>query len=144
MTTIAWDGKTLAADRLMNHGNGKLEITKIHRVGASLVGICGYMPEALEMLEWYRAGASLSAFPAQCRAQDRGASLLVVKATGVYLFDHSPVPLRLEDKKVAIGSGGDFARAAMWCGKGACEAVEVATFFDPSTDGDIDTLELLV
>jgi hypothetical protein len=41
----------------------------------------------------------------------------------------------------AIGSGMDFALAAMACGKTAAEAVEIAARFDPNTGGRVDVID---
>lgn len=41
MTVIAWDGKTLAADKRVGYGNMHRTTTKIRRVGDALVGCSG-------------------------------------------------------------------------------------------------------
>jgi ATP-dependent protease HslVU (ClpYQ) peptidase subunit len=42
----------------------------------------------------------------------------------------------------AVGSGGDFAMGAMCVGASAEEAVEAAIELDPSTGGEIETIEI--
>lgn len=43
MTVIAWDGVTLAADRLSGCTGVRMSLTKIHRVDGMLVGGAGDM-----------------------------------------------------------------------------------------------------
>jgi len=41
MTTIAWDGKTLASDTRCNSGNVKFKVTKIRKHRGHLIGYAG-------------------------------------------------------------------------------------------------------
>lgn len=44
MTTIAFDGVTLAADRQVTYGTSKEATSKIYRLGDKLIGIFQVMP----------------------------------------------------------------------------------------------------
>lgn len=140
MTILAFDGRTLAADRQSTDLGLKRTVTKIQRGPAgSLLGGSGdsAMCEALRV--WYATGADPAAYPDKSKV----ANLLVITATGqIQLYDNGPVPTVFLDKCAAFGSGRDFAEAAMYLGKTAAEAVGVACHFDSSCGMGIDVLHL--
>lgn len=143
ITCIAWDGLTLAADKRATVSSLNRTTTKIHRVGKTLVGYCGDADQGLEMLAWIRKGAKPVSFPTSQRNKDDWAATLVISPGSVIqLYERTPYPIRYEDKQYAIGSGRDYALAAMHLGKTAKEAVEVACFFDPGCGNGVDTLRL--
>lgn len=144
MTCIAWDGKTLAADRLANTGGLRGEVTKIFRAGDLLVGGSGDFAFILAMVDWVQRGRDPSAFPASQRDKDDWQAVLVIqKNAPIQLYDRTPFPVKFEQRSLAIGSGRDFAMAAMHLGRTAREAVEVAIALDCGCGNGIDTLELL-
>ncbi|OBR52335.1 hypothetical protein A6456_10570 [Paraburkholderia tropica] len=68
---------------------------------------------------------------------------MVVRNDGtVWLYGCSAYPFQMEDPFHAIGSGRDFAMAAMWLGKTAVQAVHVASQFCSGCGMGIDALEL--
>lgn len=143
MTCIAWDGTTLAADRRCCYGSMISEATKIHRVNGLLVGGSGDFPFILAMIEWIRDGRKLEAFPKHQSDKDDWQPILVIELEGITsIYERTPYPIRQEQKHVAIGSGREFARAAMYIGKTAREAVEVACALDSGCGNGIDTLTL--
>lgn len=128
MTVIAWDGKTLAADKRETIcGIGKT-VTKIFKVGNELVTASGGAPHALELIEWFKRGALPSTFPDH-KNNERG-WLYVVGEDGLVRSYDGPYPSKYEDKLFACGSGRDYALAAMYLGHTAEEAVAVACHFD--------------
>lgn len=143
MTIIAWDGKTLAADKRATYGGMICTVTKIFRVGDLLVGGSGELPFVLAMVEWVRSGRNIDAFPVAQRDKDDWQATLVIEADGTpSLYERTPYPVRYEHHGVAIGSGREYARAALHLGKTSVEAVEVACALDSSCGNGIDTLEL--
>lgn len=142
MTTIAWDGKTLAADRRTSFGSRITTVTKAHRVNGHLVAGAGITAQINEMIVWFRDGANPATFPAAQRGDDAVSLLVITPAREVHLYCNTPYPLVIEDKFTAIGSGSEFALAAMHCGKSAVEAVEVAAVFDSATGGGVNILHL--
>lgn len=143
MTCIAWDGTTLAADKLACYGSCRNTTTKIHRVGELLVGGSGETAFIGAMLEWIRMGREHDKFPASQRDKDDWQPVLVIEADGSALcYERTPFPIRHEQQHVAIGSGRDHARAAMHLGFSAAEAVAVAIALDPGCGNGIDTLSL--
>lgn len=143
MTVIAFDGKTLAADKLACFGNTKGTVTKIFRVFDCLVGTCGTLPIGMELLEWFRAGSEPKDYPVANRDGEKGASLIVVRPGGiVWKYESSPVPFRVEGKFCAFGCGDESALIAMELGCDARRAVELVIKYNIVCGNGIDTLEL--
>jgi hypothetical protein len=143
MTVIAWDGKTLAADRLMCNGYSKQETTKISRYGRELLGVCGNLSAGRETLDWYQAGALPDKYPTSNRGENSGASLVVVKPDGrVLKYESSPSAFEVEGKFAAFGCGDEAALVALSLGCSAKEAVEITCRFNSSCGGGVDVLTL--
>lgn len=143
MTCIAWDGKTLAADKLACLGGMVNTVTKIWRVNDVLVGGSGQPAFIGGMVEWVRNGRKVDEFPAHQRDKDDWQPFIVIEADGTpSLYEQTPHPVRYEQSCVAIGSGREFARAAMHLGADARAAVQVAIDLDSGCGGGIDTLPL--
>lgn len=143
MTCIVWDGYTLAGDKRSTIGGLYRTSTKIHRVGSALVGYAGSGAQCSEMLAWARGGFRKAAFPDMQRDADNSIALLVIRPGGVIqVYEHTPHAVEYEDKQFAMGSGRDYALAAMHLGKNAREAVLLAAEFDPGTGNGVDTLTL--
>lgn len=148
MTVIAWDGKTLAADKRTNWGGLTSTTVKIHRIsqkdgGFFLAGCSGNAAQIAEMVQWLRDGEDPQTLPATQRDPKECVSALVVRADGsLWQYESTAFPILILDKKWAIGSGRDFATAAMHLGESAQGAVEVACCFDTSCGNGIDTLRL--
>jgi hypothetical protein len=145
MTVIAWDGKTLAADKRGDCCGFALTLTKVCRFSNGHLGAgCGNSHDIRELLAWYEAGAKPESFPARQKGERDGTSaLVVIQGDGTPLhFDGGPYPIRIENKFFAAGSGRDYAIAAMHYGKTAHEAVALASLYDLGCGNGIDTLEL--
>jgi hypothetical protein len=143
MTVIAWDGKTLAADR-RSVVNGTIRgTTKIsrHPERLELIAITGSLSDGLEVRNWYLSGAAPEGFPATCRQADNFSRLIVIREDGVFCYEGGPIPIKFDDQRVAFGSGADFAMAAMYLGRNAGEAVQVACALSSECGNGIDTLE---
>jgi 20S proteasome alpha/beta subunit len=141
MTVIAWDGTMLAADKRLCFGDLATTTTKIFKVADSLVGYSGDCDAGEEMLAWFRSGAMPEAFPPYQRQNDRWAGLLVITPDKrIKKYERTPYPLIIQDKCFAIGSGRDFALAAMHLGYSARDAVEVTCQLDSSCGNGIDVL----
>lgn len=145
MSTIAFDGKTLAADRRMSCTNGIYECCKVLDEGDYFTAGTGDASLVLDLAAWFRGGRLAQHFPTTARTKENGdvnGCLLVVWRSGrIERYEGSPFPI-VYMGPVAFGSGGDFARAAMYCGKTAAEAVAIAALFDKDTGNGVDTLEL--
>lgn len=142
MTTIAWDGKTLAADRRSVYGGCIQETCKVFRAGDCLVAGAGEFSFILAMVDWVRRGRIPEGFPASQRDKDDWQPVMVVDAENrVLIYERTPHGIPWQKPFAAIGSGKPFALAAMHLGRTASEAVAVAAEFDPFTGNGVNTLE---
>lgn len=141
MTVIAWDGKTLAADKLANYNGLKRVVTKIQRIDDLLVAASGNAWAANEAFAWVKRGRKPEEYPACQRDKDDWALLLVVERRQILVYERSPYPTTIEEGVFAMGGGRDFALAAMHMGADARRAVEVASHFCPDCGLGVDTLE---
>ncbi len=143
MTCIAWDGKTLAADKRGVANGLARTVTKIFRHNDALLAIAGDFCDGMWMVEWYRNGARPEDFPSTLQGDDkRAVQMVVVTPSRLVMYDRSAFPMPFEDRFYATGSGRDYAIAAMHLGKTAREAVEIASLFDPSCGNGIDAMTL--
>jgi hypothetical protein len=144
MTTIAFDGTTLAADRKMGD---RYNVQKIFKVPQGYAAGCGDYDYVIEIVQWLCDGADRNALP-QLPDKDRGrpdADVIVITPQGKVNWLSWPflrfVPL--SEKKVAYGSGSDFALGAMAAGATAKQAVAIACKFDSHTGQGIDSVRVL-
>ena len=145
MTVIAQDGKTLAADRLLSIGDSKGTITKIFKSEQKqiLFGAAGPTNSCKLMANWIFNSGLCCDFPKEQLANSTSCCCIVITADKAILrYSNSPEPTILEDTFCAIGTGRDFALAAMYLGKTAKEAVEVACALQIHCGNGIDTLTL--
>ena len=142
MTIICWDGKTLAADKQLTQGSSKQTVTKIWRTQLGLLAICGDLMKALEMKSWLLQGLPNELYPEYDRDEHHGTELVVVNDYEIVAYSKSPYPYKIEDKKFAMGSGRDFALAAMHLGYNALASIQVACALDSNCGMGMDFLEL--
>lgn len=149
MTVVAWDGKTLAADRRAITGGGICRpVTKIWRAyegteSSALLAATGSWDVGMELREWWKSGSNPTTFPTEAREKngDAPATLIVITRYGLFSYCTGPYPMQVEAEQCAWGSGRDFAEAAMYVGKTAYEAVAVACVFQSDCGNGIDILE---
>lgn len=141
MTVVAWDGQTLAADKMAMAGSLKSGVTtKLFRWDNGICAIAGDMVQGLAVISWLQDGADPETFP---KDPDHEASVLVIQNDKrVFYYEDSPIALPFENQFHAIGSGRDYALAAMHLGKSAEEAVAVACALDAFCGNGVDTMML--
>lgn len=142
MTTIAFDGKTLAADKRASSQGLVFTVTKVRKIRGHMVAASGAYASIQELLAWYSAGADASKLPEFQRTDDFVNLLIIDEKGGIFELQRGPIPFKVEEKFYAIGSGRDFAIAAMHLGCNAVDAVKVAAVFDSGTGNGVDTLTL--
>lgn len=142
MTVIAWDGKTLAADKRATSGGGIARtVTKICRgKKGELIAVTGDWDTAIEMREWFEAGADPTTFPSKAR-EDK-ATLIIITDGRIATYATGPYPLPIECEQAAFGTGRDYAEAAMYLGHAAIEGVRIACHFQVDCGNGIDSLDL--
>lgn len=143
MTVIAWDGKTLAADKRALASGVAKTTTKIYRVGECLVGFSGTLTTGMAMLDWWRNGHDPAKFPSVQNDKDEWTPFIVIfKGGPILVYERGPHPCEFDQTSYAMGSGRDFALAAMHLGYGAAKAVEVACALSVECGNGIDALTL--
>lgn len=149
MTTIAWDGSTLAADRQCEIDYTRHRVSKIRackRKGQThLMFSSGYMGHTMALFDWYEnVGDDIyKGWPEFQKDKDDWQPLYIITPSKKILrFGKTPHPYKIDSKFIAIGSGSHFATAFMHVGYSAEEAVKMTAEFDPSTNAEIDTLIL--
>lgn len=140
MTTVAWDGVSLAADSQATTSSGvRCRATKIVKSPNGFVAAgAGGLNSITPWLRWVAAGLKPDDQPTTL---DKESTLLIVDPRGrAYTFEGSAVRLPMRDKQWAIGSGSDLALGAMAMGADARTAVKVAAKFDVYTGGRVVVL----
>jgi hypothetical protein len=133
MTTIAWDGKTLAADKQTTCAGSKFRVTqKIEAVTGGYVACAGNVAQINHFLRWYRGGRRGKA----PNLEDFNA-IMVVRGR-VSLWEGDSEISCDANEKLAEGSGWKWALAAMDFGKTAVEAVKYASTRDNGTGCGVD------
>lgn len=140
MTTIAWDGKTLAADTLAtSNGLRDNKTIKIWRHGGALIGACGSQALCERFRTWAIAGMEGKS-PFEGADDGNG---LVVTQEAVLCFGNNGC-WKVSEPFYTLGSGYQLALGALAMGATAKQAVEVAAKYDTSTGGEITALSLEV
>lgn len=128
MTVVAWDGKTLAVDRLGDANGQRVEIVKgrISVEHQCVFAWTGGVAEGLALADWYEKGRlQHSPYPEFQNSSDRWCRLIVADGSGVVYFEQAPIEIPVLEKFAAWGSGRDYALGAMAMGATAQQAVEV-------------------
>lgn len=138
MTTIAWDGITLVADRQTTKGSTRGSMKKIYQLNNNkfLAG-AGDTVEINMVYQWLKAGGKKKSKP---DIEESEFLLLDKRARLCYSMDHRLVPMLCEGY-AAIGSGSDFALGAMHAGATAERAVIIASKLDVYTGEGVDKIE---
>ena len=139
MTVIAWDGKTLAADKQATQYSQKQVVTKIFKLDdGSLAAISGQSVYGLQIIEWLKNGGD---YPNNKTTNEEScAEVLHIKNGKLYKYSQLATPMLVEQDIFAMGSGQDYAIAAMHCGKSAKEAVEITNMYSSDCGMGIDVI----
>lgn len=142
MTTIAWDGRTLAADRLSTNDGCRMgQATKVRRMPDGRLAACaGAATRCMAYFAWLTDKTQPR--PAWQDSTETSVHALEILLDGTLLRHEEHGSYELEGNRAALGSGASYALAAMACGKGAADAVRVAALFDVWTGSDVDALVL--
>jgi ATP-dependent protease HslVU (ClpYQ) peptidase subunit len=139
LTTIAWDGKTLAGDKQTTIGDTPVPTTKVFRLGTKnkrvLVGACGNKADCQAFVTWVKNG-----FGGQPEFTDFTGMVIDLNGN-ISLYDENPNTATFSRDKWAIGSGANFALGAMAHGATAAESVAIASELDIYSGLGIDTVD---
>lgn len=136
MTTIAWDGKTLAADSQATSGTLRSRVVKIVRSPSGfLCAGAGEFSAIIPWLRWVEHGLVPEDQPEHLGSK---ATVIIVDPRGkAYTLEGTPIRVPVRDKFWAIGTGAELAIGAMAMGADAAQAVKVAAKFDVHTGGRV-------
>lgn len=141
MTVIAWDGRTLAADKRGSNYGLRFQCTKLFRAGDdALLGVHGSLCEGVALVDWYRAGADPKTHPKPADKEDTTYLLVIHRDGRIGRVESNGQEVFVEEKFWAEGVGRDFALAAMHLGLDARSAVEFAARFLTGCGDGCDTL----
>jgi hypothetical protein len=144
MTVIAWDGKTLAADKQSTVCGIAVQTTKVHVVPEGIVAFYGATSGAVAMLEWFNRARDICHWPEKIQQNDEtnAYSVFVDWSGKVWLYENFPYAIPKEGAFFAGGSGRDMALAALDLGFTAVEAVECANRHCITCGMGVDSLNL--
>lgn len=143
MTCIAWDSRSLAADRKAT-GDQVMNVAKIARLpDGAFMAACGYVDHMVEVSLWLQNGARDADKPDLSREGEPSNFLLIDKTGKPYWLTWPWLRLvPIAEPYIAFGSGGDYAMGAMAMGAGAKRAVSIACQFDPYCGKGIDVVRV--
>lgn len=141
MTTIAWDGETVAADKQSSQGDIKwFKEKKLFRFGDVVATYAGREDYGNRFLAWVQDGMDPEGFP-DFPAKDDAFDLvgLVFKEDRVLEFcDNGTAAPR--PKPFAWGSGAKLALGALLAGKSPKDAVRIASQHDLYSGGGVQSM----
>lgn len=128
MTTIAFDGTTLAADCAAWSGNSKYRVRKVFKVkspGAQyLVAFCGDGHFAQALLRWMNGGPHPGVYPS---TDNVVVAVVVDRQRRIWRMESTALRYgRVLERPHACGGGQDFAIGALEAGATAVQAVRIA------------------
>lgn len=144
MTTIAWDGKTLAGDRPGDYQGTRVRVRKVYKVrikngpitGEALIGGAG---DGALIAHWRGWLLGEQEKPVWTR-EASFTGIIVDRRCRVWQVEWNLIPMRRIQKQYAIGSGRGEAMAAMVCGATARLAVGIAARLECNTGMGVDTV----
>jgi 20S proteasome alpha/beta subunit len=144
MTVIAYDGKSLAADRLCVTGDTLSTAKKLFRISDTVaVSVCGGESACQALLDWIRARDTDNPAPwPECQKTDDWASLIIAGPDGCCYYNREPHPVGVIDKFAAWGVGREAALGAMAMGADAKRAVEIASEWVCGCGRGVDVVRL--
>jgi ATP-dependent protease HslVU (ClpYQ) peptidase subunit len=141
MTTIVWDGSTLAADGRTTAGNivltntqGKIYMDEISKVRGSTVicyAIAGHADMENIIKLWLADGC-----PVTNDMEDANFEVLIITDDAAYMYSDANNDLYDVTHNYCSGSGADFAYSALAFKANACKAVKHACTLDIYSGGE--------
>lgn len=145
MTTVAWDGRTLAADGAAWFGGARRRVRKVHRLdlidrGPALVAAMGSMAFATLTLDFLVNGGAKPQFSDYELNADQETALVIDRNRKIWVVTAALVWLPFEENIFASGSGHEFAMGALEAGATAEQAVRIAMKRSDYAGLDVDTV----
>lgn len=132
MTVVAWDGKTLAADRQWTVGDTRQEGPKIFREpDGAIYTFTGNGDFGFYLFEWWKAGAIPSDWPSFQSDREKWTRLVVwpIDRSSPVVYEQAPIGVQIKAAPYyAWGVGREVALGVLWHKGTAIEAVEAANY----------------
>lgn|SRR5574340_158017 len=145
MSVVAWDGRTVAADRQGTMGEALIVTgTKMRRAkDGNILAVTGTLDLGNILMDWYEDGENPEEWPLELQKDENYASdLLLFTLDGAYSFGRLGYRMKVEDNFAAWGCGAAFAIGAMAAGAKAADAVEIACTYNPFCGNGIDIMRI--
>lgn len=140
MTTIAWDGVTLASDRKATMGGTPVPFRKIWRIEGERTLLCGASGDAYLATAW-RRWMERQGEPPPIPTDPGDMYVMVIdEHRRIWTADLRRIYTRVRYPYWAIGSGADYALGAMAAGETAAKALRIASRLDTGTGLGVETL----
>lgn len=129
MTTVAYDGVTLAADRAAWSAGMKYRVRKVHKIKATdgrqyLVACCGDGHFAQALLCWMRGGPHPGSYPS---TDNIVIAVVIDEKRRIWRMESAALRYgRVLERVHACGGGQDFAIGALEAGATAVQAIRIA------------------
>ena len=136
MTTVAARASTgeIAADSMVSGDDSFYLVEKLRKGKSSLYGACGDWDKILKFYAVLESGGDLDS--------DIDVTVLELRADGIWIYESTIIPARIKNDFWAIGTGANFAIAAMHLGLSPAEAVKIACLYDTSSHEPVDEMRL--
>ena len=136
MTTIAAKASTgeIAADSMVSGDDSFYLVEKLRRGQESIYGGCGDWDKLLKFYNSLESGADLDS--------DTDVTVLELRSDGIWIYESTIIPAKIKNDFWAIGTGANFAIAAMHLGLSPAEAVKLACLYDTSSHEPVDVMTL--
>ncbi len=130
MTTVAWDGFTLAGDTQASAAIKRL-VDKVFYIRKDLYfGGSGTYEDCLAVRDWLISGGE------KPEIEDDFSGLIIRDGTA-FRIEQKLMESQIQESHHAVGSGSAYAMMAMHLGKTAEEAVVLASLFDSDTNNQL-------
>lgn len=143
MIVIAFDGKTVAADRqATNAGMRRVQRKLVKSADGIWTAGTGTAWVMAAMLAWYNEGCDPVKFPEAQTGDDGGTFIAFRSVSDIRIWERGPHALMLdpENRIMAWGSGRDYAIGAMERGADAIRAVEIASKWETGCGLGVDSV----
>jgi hypothetical protein len=136
MTTIAARASTgeIAADSMVSGDDSFYLVEKLRKGQESIYGGCGDWDKLLKFYNSLESRADLDS--------DTDVTVLELRSDGIWIYESTIIPAKIKNDFWAIGTGANFAIAAMHLGLTPAEAVKLACLYDTSSHEPIDVMSL--
>lgn len=139
MTTLAFDGTTLAVDKQFTWGSTPHQVTKLYKCNKEVfMAGCGDLIDLQQMANFIAEGMK-----GKSPKIKKGSEFMILntKQKKLYFVDHRLV-LHEMQAPLTLGSGGDFALTGMKMGLDAVSAIRLAAKMDVYTGFGVDSVDI--